>query len=97
MSRKAPELVFVDPRVARTMDQDGGEGLVGYVRQDLHEKAVRGSRGGEMLVQLLTAPGGNLVGLTNWGRIWTLLQEDQGEAPAWKLIQDGVPKTELDS
>ncbi len=93
----APELVFVDPRVARGMDQDGGEGLQGYVRQDVYEKAVRGARGAETLVQIMSGPDNRLVALSSWGRVYALVAEDQGQPPTWKLVADNLEAQELDS
>ncbi len=93
----APDLVFVDPRVAARMDQDGGEDLVGYVRQDLYETAVRGSRDREIVVQILTNPDGRLVGLSSWGRVWAFVSETKEDLPAWIVVTDELPQPELDS
>ena len=62
-----PEVVFIDKRVARQMDQEGGGDLVGYVRQDIHEAAVRsaGTRARETVVQIHTNPDGRLIGLSS--------------------------------
>ena len=39
------EIVYLDPRVTRTMKAEPEEGLVGYIRQDLYEKDVRAALG----------------------------------------------------
>lgn len=93
----APELVFVDPRVAARMDQDGGDDLVGYVRQDLYENAVRAERSRETIVQLLTNPEGRLVGLSSWGRVYAFYSETKGVKPDWLLMAEALPGPELDS
>lgn len=93
----APEVVFVDPRVAARMDQDGGEDLVGYVRQDIHAEAVRANRGRETIVQIMSGPDDRLVALSSWGRVYALVAEDEAAPPAWRIVADGLPDQELDS
>ena len=93
----APDVVFVDPRVAARMDQDGGEDLVGYVRQDLYEKAVRAPRDREIVVQIMTNPDGRLVALSSWGRVWAFVSETKEDLPAWIVVTDELPQPELDS
>jgi len=97
MSGDAPEAVFVDPRVASRMDQDGGEGLVGYIRQDVYENAVRSSRGRETIVQIMSGPDSRLIALSSWGRVFALVAQDEKEPPEWTLVADGIPAPELDS
>lgn len=97
MSGDAPEAVFVDPRVASRMDQDGGEGLVGYIRQDVYENAVRSSRGRETIVQIMSGPDNRLIALSSWGRVFALVAEDQGSPPSWKIVADPLESQELDS
>ena len=94
-----PEVVYIDKRVARQMDQEGGGDLLGYVRQDIHEKAVRaaGARGTETVVQIITNPDGRLVGLSSWGRVWAFVAEDKDKVPAWVPVTDQLPVQELDS
>lgn len=96
----APEIVYVDPRVARTMpDQDPDDRMVGYVRRDIYEKDVRESsaRNAERIIQLLAGPEGHLVGLSTWGRVWALVSEKNGEPPGWILVQDAELEVALDS
>ncbi len=94
-----PDVVFIDPRVAVQMDQDGGGALVGYVRQDLYEKDVRiaGGRETENIVQIMTNPEGRLVALSTWGRVWAFVSETKDDRPAWILVADQLPQPELDS
>ena len=94
-----PEIVYIDPRVARQMDQDGGGSLVGYVRFDVHERAVRSAsaRDRETLAQIMTNPEGRLVGLSTWGRVWAFVSETKEDLPAWILVADVLPSQELDS
>ena len=94
-----PELVFIDARVARQMDQDGGGDLLGYVRQDVHEAAIKkaGARGQETLVQIMTNPDGRLVGLSSWGRVWAFVSETKEDLPAWIVVSDFLPQPELSS
>jgi len=93
------EIVYIDERVTRTMSQDPDEGLVGYIRQDVHEKAVRsaGTRERETIVQILTNPDGRLVGLSSWGRVWAFVSEKKEDLPAWVAITDFLPQAELSS
>jgi hypothetical protein len=94
-----PEVVYIDKRVARQMDQEGGGDLLGYVRQDVHEKAVRsaGTRERETIFQIITNPDGRLVGLSTWGRVWAFVSETKEDLPAWVLIAEELPAQELDS
>lgn len=94
-----PEVVYIDERVTRTMTQEPDEGLVGYIRQDVHEKAVRsaGTRERETVVQIMTNPDGRLVALSSWGRVWAFASETKDELPAWILVTDQLPQPELDS
>lgn len=94
-----PEVVFIDPRVAVQMDQEGGGALQGYVRQDLYEKDVRAARGRETenIVQIMTNPEGRLVALSTWGRVWAFVSETKEDLPAWVLVADQLPQPELDS
>ena len=94
-----PEIVYIDERVTRTMTQEPDEGLVAYVRQDVHEKAVRQSsaRGQETIGQIITNPEGRLVGLSTWGRVWAFVSEDKETVPGWVLVADALPIQELDS
>lgn len=94
-----PEVVYIDKRVARQMDQEGGGDLLGYVRQDIHEKAVRSARARDQegIVQIITNPDGRLVGLSSWGRVWAFVSETKEDLPAWILIADQIPAQELDS
>lgn len=92
-----PEVVYIDKRVARQMDQEGGGDLVGYVRQDIYEKAVRAPRDREIVVQILTNPDGRLVGLSSWGRVWAFVSETKEDLPAWIVVTDELPQPELDS
>lgn len=96
---KGPEVVYIDERVTRTMTEEPGEGLVGYVRQDVHEKAVRsaGARGQEKIIQIITNPEGRLVGLSTWGRVWAFVAEDKDKTPAWIPVTDSLPAQALDS
>jgi hypothetical protein len=96
---KGPEVVYIDERVTRTMNQEPGEGLVGYVRQDIHEKAVRsaGARGQEKIIQIHTNPDGRLIGLSTWGRVWAFVSETKEDLPNWIPVTDFLPKPELDS
>ena len=96
---EAPEIVFIDERVARQMNQDGGDDLLGYVRFDVHEKAVRSAslRDRETLAQIMTNPEGRLVGLSTWGRVWAFVSETKADLPAWILVADELPTQELDS
>lgn len=98
MSR-SPEVVYIDERVTRTMNTEPEEGLVAYVRQDVHEAAVRKSsaRGQETVVQIITNPEGRLVGLSSWGRVWAFVSEDKETIPGWVLVADQIPAHELDS
>ena len=82
------EIVYIDERVTRTMSQDPDEGLVGYIRQDIHEKAVRsaGTRERETIVQL-----------PSWGRVWAFGSEKKEDLPAWVAITDFLPQAELSS
>ncbi len=93
----APELVFVDPRVASRMNQDGGDDLIGYIRQDVYENAIRTSRGVETIVQLLTNPEGRLIGLSSWGRVFAFISPTKDVKPDWKLMSEALPAPELDS
>jgi len=79
----APELVFVDPRVAARMNQDGGGDvdLIGYIRQDVYEDAIRTSRGVETIIQLLTNPEGRLIGLSSWGRVYAFISPEKDVKP----------------
>ncbi len=94
-----PEVVYIDKRVARQMDQEGGGDLLGYVRQDIYEKDVRAARGreNEILVQVMTNPEGRLVGLSSWGRVWAFVSETKADLPTWILVADALPAQELDS
>lgn len=95
-----PEVVFIDKRVARTMEtEDFGENDVAFVRQDVHEKAVRSasSRGRETVVQIITNPDGRLVGLSSWGRVWAFVSDTKEDPPTWVLITDELPPQELNS
>ena len=94
-----PEVVYIDKRVARQMDQEGGGDLLGYVRQDIYEKDVRAAstRDRETVVQIMTNPEGRLVALSSWGRVWAFASETKDELPAWILVTDQLPQPELDS
>lgn len=94
-----PEVVYIDKRVARQMDQEGGGDLLAYVRFDVHEKAVRSAsaRERETLGQIMTNPEGRLVGLSTWGRVWAFVSETKDDLPAWILVADELPAQELDS
>lgn len=94
-----PEVVFIDKRVARQMDQEGGGDLVGYVRQDIHEAAVRsaGTRARETVVQIHTNPDGRLIGLSSWGRVWAFVSETKEDLPNWIPVTDFLPEPDLDS
>jgi hypothetical protein len=94
-----PEVVYIDKRVARQMDQEGGGDLLAYVRQDIHEKAVRsaGARERETIIQILTNPDGRLVGLSTWGRVWAFVAETKEDLPGWIIVTDQLPAQELDS
>lgn len=94
-----PEVVYIDKRVARQMDQEGGGDLLGYVRQDIHEKAVRsaGTRERETIVQIHTNPDGRLIGLSSWGRVWAFVSETKEDLPAWIPVTDFLPQPELSS
>ncbi len=92
-----PDVIYIDPRVARQMDQEGGGNLQGYVRQDLYETAVRGSRDREIVVQIMTNPDGRLVALSSWGRVWAFVSETKEDLPAWIVVTDSLPQPELDS
>ncbi len=94
-----PDIVYIDKRVARQMDQEGGGDLLGYVRFDIHERAVRSASGRdrEVLVQVMTNPEGRLVGLSSWGRVWAFVSETKEDLPAWILVADKPPAQELDS
>jgi len=94
-----PEVVYIDKRVARQMDQEGGGDLLGYVRQDIHEDAVRkaGARGQETVVQIHTNPDGRLIGLSSWGRVWAFVSETKEDLPQWIPVTDFLPQAELDS
>ncbi len=94
-----PEVVYIDKRVARQMDQEGGGDLLAYVRQDVHENAVRAARARnrETIGQIITNPDGRLVGLSTWGRVWAFVSETKEDLPAWVLIADELPAQELDS
>ena len=92
-----PEVVFIDPRVAVQMDQEGGGALQGYVRQDLYETALRGAREPGTIVQIMTNPEGRLVALSTWGRVWAFVSETKEDLPAWILVADALPSQELDS
>lgn len=99
MSR-APEVVFIDERVAATMpDQDPDDRLTAYVRQDVYEKAVRSTRATEKLAQLIPSPEGHLLGLSTWGRVWALIgdEDDPEKLPGWELVEEGLLAVELDS
>jgi len=93
------DIVYLDPRVTRTMKAEPEEGLVGYIRQDLYEKDVRRARARdqETIIQILTNPDGRLVGLSTWGRVWAFVAETKEDLPAWILITDQLPAQELDS
>ncbi len=93
----AAERIYIDPRVTRTMKDAPEEGLVGYVREDLARKASAAVRGQEIIIQLITNPEGRLVGLSSWGRVYVLLQEDAGSPPVWSLVQEGIEGQGLDS
>lgn len=91
----APEVVFIDARVAATMPEENPNGeLLGYIRQDLYEADVRkASRlDDEFIVQLLTNPDGHLCALSNRGRVWAFFSEDKDTAPRWIVVADGLPK-----
>lgn len=95
----AKEVVYIDPRVAANMaDEPQGE-LVAYIRQDIHEAAVRKSsaRAAETVVQIITNPDGRLVGLSSWGRVWAFVSEDKDTIPGWVAVTDFLPQAELDS
>ena len=95
-----PEVVIIDQRVARTMNtEDMGENDVAYVRQDIHEKAVRsaGARDRETLAQIMTNPEGRLVALSTWGRVWAFVSEDKDTVPGWVVVADALPAQDLDS
>lgn len=96
---ESPEVVYIDERVTRTMNEFPDEGLVGYVRLDIHEKAVRsaGSRGQETLVQIMTNPDGRLVGLSSWGQLFALVSPEKDDPPAWVLCAPDLPAQDLDS
>lgn len=96
---ESPDIVYIDERVTRTMNEHPDEGLIGYVRFDIHEKAVRsaGTRERETLVQVMTNPEGRLVGLSSWGRVWAFVSETKEDLPAWILVADQLPTQELDS
>ncbi len=94
-----PDIVYIDPRVAVQMDQEGGGALEGYVRQDLYEKDIRAARGRETeaIRQIMTNPEGRLVALSSWGRVWAFVSETKEDLPAWILVADQLPQPELDS
>ncbi len=94
-----PEVVYIDKRVARQMDQEGGGDLLGYVRQDIYEKDVRAAstRDREIVVQIMTNPEGCLVALSSWGRVWAFVAEKKEDLPAWVVVTDQLPQPELDS
>ncbi len=94
-----PDIVYIDPRVARQMDQEGGGNLQGYVRQDIYEADIRAARGreNEMILQIMTNPEGRLVALSSWGRVWAFVSETKADLPAWILVADALPVQELDS
>ena len=93
----APEAVFVDPRVAAQMNQDGGDNLVGYVRQDIYERDVRGSRGRETIVQIMSGPEDRLIALSSWGRVFALVSMVDDEPPTWEIVAEPIAPSELDS
>ncbi len=95
----APEVVFVDPRVARQMPTEGDGELQGYVRQDIYESDIRAARGreNEMIRQIMTNPEGRLVALSSWGRVWAFVSETKEDLPAWILVADTLPVQDLDS
>jgi len=93
----APETVFVDPRVAAQMNQDGGDNLVGYVRQDIYERDVRGSRGRETIVQIMSGPDDRLISLSSWGRVFALVSRVEDEPPSWELVAETIAFDDLDS
>ncbi len=94
-----PEVVYIDKRVARQMDTEGGGDLLGYVRQDIYEKDIRAARGreNEMIRQIMTNPEGRLVALSSWGRVWAFVSETKSDLPAWVLVADALPIQDLDS
>lgn len=93
-----PEVVFIDPRVARTMpDQDPDDRLTGYVRQDVYEKAVRSTRATETIVQIMIGPDDRLVSLSSWGRVFALVAMVEGEPPTWEIIAEPIQPEALDS
>jgi hypothetical protein len=94
-----PEIVYIDPRVARTMpDQDPDDRMTAFIRLDIYEKDVRGAseREVERIIQLLAGPEGHLIGLSTWGRVWALVGE-KDEVANWKLVQDAELGVKLDS
>lgn len=91
----APEVVFIDARVARTMPEENPDGaLLGYIRQDLYEADVRKAAGwdDEAIVQLLTNPDGHLCALSNKGRVWAFFSEEKDMTPRWIVVAEGLPK-----
>ena len=91
----APEVVFIDARVAATMPDENPDGeLLGYIRQDLYEADVRKASGrdDEFIVQLLTNPDGHLCALSSRGRVWAFFAEDKNQTPRWIVVADGLPK-----
>jgi hypothetical protein len=93
-----PDKVFIDARVARTMNQDAaGELDVAYIREDIAHARAAESRGREIIVQILTNPNGNLIGLSSWGRVFAFVSETEDTAPGWTIVADQLEVQGLDS
>jgi len=100
-SSEAPELVFIDPRVAFRLpntkaaaaeDAAGGtDEPIGYIRQDIFEDKLRQAAGVDQeIIISIQAVGATLFGLSNLGRLFAHgVPLDAGNEPAvWHLITE---------
>ncbi len=95
---QAPELVFIDPRVAFRLpgtkaaaaeDAAGGtDEPIGYIRQDIFEDKLRQAAGvdQEIIIQVQTV-GAILYGLSNLGRLFAY-GVVSGGTPGWELMAE---------
>ena len=94
---QAPEIVFIDPRVAFRLPGSkanaaeaqaaGSSEPVGYIRQDIFEEKLRQAANvdQEIIIQI-QAVGDILHGLSNLGRLFA--QGEVAGVPGWHLVAD---------
>lgn len=94
---QAPEIVFIDPRVAFRLPASkenaaevqaaGSSDPVGYIRQDIFEEKLRQAANVDQeIITQIQAVGATLFGLSNLGRLFA--QGDVEGVAGWHLIAE---------